>query len=384
MNFSLSEEQSAIQNTAREFSRRELLPHYQQREQDGALEPELRKTMGALGFYGMLVPEELGGTDLGALTCGLLMEEIAYGDHGVSYMVLINTLLGYMLWKNAQESIVQEWVPKICAGERVVALGLTEPGGGSDAAHLQMRATADGDSFVLNGEKTSISLANIADGILVFARTDQQVAGARGVSAFLVPMDSSGISRTEFSDMGVKCIGRGSVFFEEVRVPAANLVGSLNQGFIQVMQGFDISRVLIGLQCIGTAAASLDETWAYVTDRHAFGAPIVSFEGVSFPLAESETLLEAARGLCHKTLWMRDAGRPHTTEAAMCKWWAPKISFEVIKECLLLHGHGGYSNDFPHQQRLRDVLGLQIGDGTAQIMKLIIAREKVGRAAIPY
>jgi cyclohexanecarboxyl-CoA dehydrogenase len=136
--------------------------------------------------------------------------------------------------------------------------------------------------------------------------------------------------------------------------------------------------------CLAPAQASVEETWQYVQERKAFGSPIVRFEGVSFPLAEAETLLEAARQLCYKALWLRDQNRPHTAEAAMCKWWAPVVAFDVIKDCLLLHGHAGYSDDFPHQQRLRDVLGLQIGDGTAQIMKLIIAREKVGRIAVPY
>ncbi|MCH9007472.1 alanine racemase, partial [candidate division KSB1 bacterium] len=144
--------------------------------------------------------------------------------------------------------------------------------------------------------------------------------------------------------------------------------------FRQVMAGFDFNRALIGMQCVGTAQASVDETWTYVVERKAFGSPLVKFEGVSFPLAEQETLLEAARLLCLKTLWLKDAGQRHTAEAAMCKWWAPKVSFDAITECLLLHGHAGYSDDYPHQQRMRDVLGLQIGDGTAQIMKLIIAR----------
>jgi cyclohexanecarboxyl-CoA dehydrogenase len=162
------------------------------------------------------------------------------------------------------------------------------------------------------------------------------------------------------------------------------MLGAEGKGFSQVMRGFDFSRALIGLQCLAPAAASLAETWSYVVERKAFGSPLAKFEGVTFPLAEGETLLEAATLLCYKTLWLRDRGEPHTAQAAMCKWWAPKVAFDVIQECLLLHGHAGYSTDFPHQQRLRDVLGLQIGDGTAQIMKMIIAREKVGRVAVPY
>jgi len=145
------------------------------------------------------------------------------------------------------------------------------------------------------------------------------------------------------------------------------------------MSGFDYSRALIGLQVIAAARASLDEAWSEAGEREAFGRPIGANQGVSFPLAEAETMLTAARLLCYRTLWLRDQGLPHTSEAAMCKWWAPKLAFDVIRECLLVHGHSGYSKDTPHQQRLRDVLGLQIGDGTAQIQKLVIARKHLGR-----
>ena len=149
------------------------------------------------------------------------------------------------------------------------------------------------------------------------------------------------------------------------------------------MQGFDFSRALIGLQCIGTATVTLEETWGYVKGRAAFDRPLSTFQGVAFPLAENETLLAAARLLCHQTLWLKDNGLPHTAQAAMCKWWAPKTAYDVINACLLLHGQFGYRTDKPIEQRLRDVLGLQIGDGTAQIMKMIIARNIAGRAYAP-
>ena len=154
--------------------------------------------------------------------------------------------------------------------------------------------------------------------------------------------------------------------------------------FFHVMQGFDFSRALIALQCLAPARASIAEAWTYTQNRETFGAPLASYQGVTFPLAEFDTKLEAARLLCYKTLWLRDHGQPHTTEAAMCKWWVPKLAHEAIHQALLTHGHAGYSKDLPFQQRMRDTLGLQIGDGTAQIMKLIIARERVGRIAVQY
>ena len=384
MDFGLSAEQEAIRDTARQFAKTRLLPAYQTLDQTGALDRAVIREMGELGLIAATVAEALGGAGLDYLTQGLITEEVAYGDHSVSYVPLLSTLGADIIMGNGTPELQREWLPRICSGELLAGLGLTEPGHGSDAAHIVLRARRDGDEYVLNGEKTSISLSDQADVIILFARTDPADPGAHGVSAFVVPMDLPGVSRTHFDDVGTRGVGRGSIFFEDARIPARYRLGEEGRGFTQVMQGFDFSRAVIGLQCLGTAQASVDETWQYVQERMAFGSPIVRFEGVSFPLAEAETLLEAARQLCYKTLWLRDQGRRHTAEAAMCKWWAPKLAFDVIKDCLLLHGHGGYSDDFPHQQRLRDVLGLQIGDGTAQIMKLIIARERVGRIAVPY
>jgi cyclohexanecarboxyl-CoA dehydrogenase len=340
--------------------------------------------MGELGLICPGLPEEYGGQGLENVTVGIIVEEIAAADHNVGYIPLLAALNGSILLQHASPESAKEWLPRLCAGEVTMALALTEPQSGSDAAHLRLKATRQGDHFLFNGEKTSISLADQADQAIVFARTGGEEGGAGAISAFLVPLDLPGITRTRFGDLGSRAVGRGSLFFEDAAVPAEMMLGAEGKGFSQVMRGFDFSRALIGLQCLAPAAASLAETWSYVVERKAFGSPLAKFEGVTFPRAEGETLLEAATLLCYKTLWLRDRGEPHTAQAAMCKWWAPKVAFDVIQECLLLHGHAGYSTDFPHQQRLRDVLGLQIGDGTAQIMKMIIAREKVGRVAVPY
>ena len=234
---------------------------------------------------------------------------------------------------------------------------------------------------MLTGAK-SMSLLGPAHGAVVFARTSDEGRG-RGITAFVVDLKAPGVTKEPYSDMGTKAVARGAAHFDHVRVPAENVLGEVGQGFSQVMQGFDFSRALIGLQCVGTAQQTVDETWDYVSQREAFDRPISKNQGVSFPLAESETLLTAARLLCYQTLWLKDAGLPHTAEAAMCKWWAPKTSYDVINTCLLLHGQYGYRTEKPIEQRLRDVLGLQIGDGTAQIMKLIISRQKLGRALAP-
>jgi cyclohexanecarboxyl-CoA dehydrogenase len=184
--------------------------------------------------------------------------------------------------------------------------------------------------------------------------------------------------------MGQRAIGRGSIFFDNVRVEARNLLGEENRGFVQVMQGFDFSRSLIGLQCVGVAQQSLDETWAHVARHKAFGKPLAAFQGVSHQLAEHDTQIQAARLLSLHALWLKDQGRPHTAEAAMTKWWPPLLAYDTIHCCLLMHGHYAYSNELPFEQRLRDVLGLQIGDGTANIMKNIIARDRAGRDALAH
>ena len=174
------------------------------------------------------------------------------------------------------------------------------------------------------------------------------------------------------------------IALDHVRVPSSHRLGEEGTGFRQVMQGFDYNRILIGLGAIGAAQASLEETMTYVKERRAFGRPIAKFEGVSFPIAEAATQLEAARWLCYRALWLADRGLPYTKESAMVKWWAPRLAVETIHECLLLHGHYGYTDELPFGQRMRDVIGLEIGDGTAQIMKIIVARELMGRETLPY
>ncbi|WP_332672343.1 cyclohexanecarboxyl-CoA dehydrogenase [Aromatoleum sp.] len=382
MDFGLNEEQKALVETARRFATERLAPGYRAREKAECIEREIIREMGEMGFLGPELAEAHGGLGVGCVTSGLLLEQISYGDFNVSYVNLLTSLCGQIVAGHARPDIAKEWLGEVIAGRKTIAIALTEPSAGSDAARLKLKATRDGSDFVLNGEKTSISMATQADVAVVFARTGSEVDRAHGISAFLVPMDLPGITRTAFDDIGTRPVGRGSIFFDDVRVPASMMLGDEGKGFVQVMQGFDYSRALIGIQCMGVVRASLDETWRYVQEREAFGKPIAEFQGVTFPLAEAETMYEACRALCLKTLWLKDQGLPHTAEAAMCKWWAPKLACEIIHQCLLTHGHGGYAGDYAFGQRYRDVMGLQIGDGTANIMKMIIGREKLAAHAI--
>jgi len=384
MEFSLTAEQQEQVDAARAYAK-ELAPDYQNREKTGLIEKDVFLEMGRRGLIGAEIDPELGGRGQTRLTSGLLLEQISRGDFNVGYLQVVGSLVGQILAGNAQPEVAKEWVPQITSGTGVVGIGLSEPTGGSDAGNPGMRAerdgSGDGADWLITGAK-SMSLMEYCTGAVVFARTSDEGRG-RGITAFVVDVNSPGTTRETYSDMGTKPVQRGAIHFDRVRVPARNVLGEVGKGFTSVMQGFDFSRALIGLQCVGTAQQTVDETWEYVSQREAFDRPISKFQGVSFPLSESETLLAAARVLCYQTLWLKDAGLPHTTEAAMCKWWAPKTAYDVINSCLLLHGQYGYRTEKPIEQRLRDVLGLQIGDGTAQIMKLIIARQKLGREFAP-
>ena len=374
-NVPLGEEQQAFRTTAERFARERLALRYQAREQEAKIDRALVREMGSLGLIGTDLPERHGGLGLPSETTGVIIEALAYGDLNVAYVQLLGSLCGQIIVHHAADDLAAQWLPRVISGEALIALALTEPRGGSDAGNLVLSARPTDRGYVLNGEKSSISIADQADAALVFARTGLVEDGARGVSAFLVPMNEPGITTSRFTDLGSKVVGRGSIFFDDVQVPRSNRLGDEGAGFAQVMRGFDFSRALIGLQCIGAAQASLDESWAYVCERQTFGAPLSRNQGVTFPLAEYASMAAAVRQLCYNTLRLRDSGLRHTAEAAMCKLLGPKIAVDIIHQCLLTHGHYGWSLDLPHQQRLRDVMGLEIGDGTAQIMKLIIARE---------
>ena len=379
----LTEDQRALRDAARRFSRERLLPAYQQREREGRIDRSLLREMGKLGFLGMDLPDRYGGMDVDAVTTGMIIEEFSYGDFNVGAIAVVQSLCGAVIERNGTASVKETWLPRIVRGEAILALSITEPHAGSDAGALRLRARRDGDHYLLDGEKTSTTFADCADAFVVFARIAGRAGGAKGITAFLVPGDAQGLKRTRFKDVGSHMSGRGSVFFDGVRIPADHRLGAEGNGFSEVMSGFDYSRALIALQCIGAAQASVDEAWAYTREREAFGGPIAQFQGVTFPLVEGETLLAAGRPLAYHALALRDAGAPHTVEAAMVKWFGPRTAFDVIHQCLLTFGHYGWSMDLPHQQRMRDVMGLEIGDGTAGIMKMIVARARAGRAANP-
>jgi len=375
MDFDLTDEQKSLRKRAREFAREELLPNCTRWDRKSEFPQELVRKMGEAGFLGSTVPREYGGLETDRVTNGLIVEELARGDSNLS-LLAFGTL--YEMLSFAPQKLKREWAPKIAKGERFLGIALTEPHSGCDAADVQTRAERQGDVYVINGVKNCVSILN-ADGWTLLAKTDA-ATGARGISMFLLHKETPGLTISKPKrDLGGRAVPRGVLTLQDARIPIEHLMGEENRGFYYIMDAFDYNRALIGLMCIGAARQSLEETIEYVRSRKSFGRAISMNQGVSFPIAEADTYLELARNLCFKVLWLRDNERPHRRETAMCKWWIPQICVDVLHQCLLLHGHYGYSQDLPTAQRLRDILGWEIGDGTAQIQKLIIARELIGR-----
>jgi cyclohexanecarboxyl-CoA dehydrogenase len=380
--FAFTDEQLLLQKTLRQYARSELLPNYHRWDRGETFPRERIQELGALGILGLRVPEAYGGQDASFVTCGIASEEIGRGDFNYGLFIQLSSISAELLRHRASPEVQAEWLPALARGEAVIAFALTEPAVGSDAANLTTRAVRQGEEYVITGEKASVTFAGYADASVVFARTGE--GGAGGVSAFLVPLDRPGVTRQVYRSPGERLSARGSLFLDGVRVPARLRLGGEREGFTGAMVSFDFNRAFIALSAVGAALQSLEETVEYTKTRQAFGRPLARFEGVSFQVAEYLTLLEGARLIAYRCLWLKDQGLPHTKESAMSKWLAPKTAVEAIHACLLLHGHYGYNQESPLEQRLRDVIGLEIGDGTPEIMKGIVAREVYGREFMPY
>jgi cyclohexanecarboxyl-CoA dehydrogenase len=382
MDFAFSEEQQLFATELARFAEKRLAPEYSRWDRGEPFDKERLKDLAALGITGLRVPEEYGGQLGSYVTLGVAAEELSRGDFNYSLFVQLTAITADLVTLHGSEAVKARWLPPLASGEALLAFALTEPGVGSDAARLSARAVRKGDGWVLSGEKASITFAGYADACVVFARTGGE--GARGVSAFLVPLDQPGITRSVYPSPGEKISQRGSLFMDDVKVPDDHMLGTEGGGFVQAMNSFDYNRAIIALAFVGAARQSIDETIEYTKQRHTFGKPLASHEAVSFQVAEHLTTLEAARLLAYECLWKKDQGAPHATEAAMAKWFAGKAGVEAVHGCLLLHGHFGYTTEAPFEQRLRDLIGLEIGDGTPEIMKGIIAREAYGRAFTAY
>ncbi|MGE0484998.1 MAG: acyl-CoA dehydrogenase family protein [Gammaproteobacteria bacterium] len=382
MNFEFDDTERAFQDAVRHYALERLLPDYARWDRGERLPRERVHELAELGLTGLLVPAEHGGVGGSYVQAGIAAEEIARGDHNMTFFIQLGAIAADLVGQHAQAALRERLLPALAAGDVLVAFALTEPGAGSDAANIRTTARQDGDAWVVNGEKASITLAGSADYAVVFARMGE--GGAKGIGGVVVPLDAPGVSRQVYDAMGGKLAERGSLFFDEVRVPLDHQLGEPGRGFAQAMEAFDYNRAIIALACLGTAQQSLDETIAYARQRETFGKPLARHAGYAFQVAEHAIHLASARLLAYQTLWLKDQGRPHTREAAMAKYLAPKAATEAIRACIVLNGWMGYDNSLPHAQRLRDVLGLEIGDGTPEIMKGVVARELFGREYVAY
>ncbi|MCB1746933.1 MAG: acyl-CoA dehydrogenase family protein [Gammaproteobacteria bacterium] len=382
MNFDFDDTERAFQAAVRRYALERLLPDYARWDRGERLPRERVRELAELGLTGLLVSPDVGGVGGSYVQAGIAAEEIARGDHNMTFFIQLGAIAADLIGQYAQPALRDALLPRLASGEALVAFGLTEPGAGSDAASIRTRAERDDDGWVVSGEKASITLAGNADYAVVFARMGD--GGARGIGALVVPLDAPGVSRQVYDAMGGKLAERGSLFFDAVRVPHDHQLGEPGRGFAQAMEAFDYNRAIIALACLGTAQQSLDETMAYARQRETFGKPLARHAGYAFQVAEHATHLASARLLAYQTLWLKDQGRPHTREAAMAKYLAPKAATEAIRACIVLNGWMGYDNSLPHAQRLRDVLGLEIGDGTPEIMKGVVARELFGREFVAY
>ncbi len=383
MKFEFTKEQRQIRNAVRDFSVKELRPNYTDYDCEDKFSRDIWKKIGDLGLIGACIPQENGGLGIDCVSQGVAAEEIAKEDPNMCSATFAVAEICLSLLANGTDIVKKKFLEPVVSGDIVPAFALTEPHCGTDASAIITSAIRKKDKYILNGEKSGITLIGDADVAVVIAKTND-ISKKSSVCAFAVPMNLPGIKRQNFRDLGGRSLSRGSVFLDNVEIPKAYLLGKEGDGFKMVMRIFDASRVHLSLLCIGAAITTIKETIAYVKERQAFGKSLAKFEGVSFPIVEHYSIIEAIRLMCFKALWLRDEGKPHTKEAAMVKSMAPKYCVQAIHDCLLLHGHYGYTQDLPIEKRLRDVMGFEIADGTNQVSNIVVARELFGRNYLPY
>lgn len=379
--FDFTEAQEAFRREVARFTQKELLPGVKGRLKNGFIEHELVKKIGDLGLLGINLPPSYGGNQADWVSLGIATEELAKVDPMAAHLPALHIAISGAILKGEKE-IIKEWLPALISGEKIGCMALTEPDAGSDVAALKCRATKSGSQYILNGEKAPISFGRQADVALVYAKTDPG-QGVKGISCFLLPANLTGVSRSPLAALG-NSEGLASMYMEDARVPLNYLLGKEGEGFSIVMGLLDITRVGASLIALGMAESSLEEAIKYTRERVTFGKPIAKYEAISFKIAEDATRIEAARLLCYRALSLKDKGLPCTKEAAMCKWFCPEVALRAVHNSLLIHGFVGYSEDYSVEQRLRDTIGEELASGTAEMMKIIISQQIIGKIASPF
>lgn len=374
MNFSLSEEQQAFQEAAREFASRELAPHAARWDAEGFFPRETIASAGALGFCGIYASTAYHGLGLSRLDATVVFEELAAACPSTTAFITIHNMATWMITTFARPDVAEAWGPRLATGEKLASYCLTEPGAGSDAASLTTSAVRDGEHYVIRGTKAFVSGAGATDALVVMARTGG--SGPAGISAFLVPADGHGVSYGKKEEkMGWNSQPTRSITFEDVRIPVTHLLGNEGDGFRIAMKGLDGGRINIATCSIGAAQGALAITRRYMHERRQFGKALADFQALQFKLADMATELVAARQIVRLAAARLDAGDVDAgVYCAMAKRLATDIGFEVCNQALQIHGGYGYIREYPLERLLRDARVHQILEGTNEIMRVIVAR----------
>ncbi|MHB8928002.1 MAG: acyl-CoA dehydrogenase [Bacillota bacterium] len=376
MDFRLTETQELIRRTVREFAVEEVAPGAAERDEKSEFPAELVKKMGALDLFALPFAEEYGGAGGDYLSYAIAVEEISRVDAalGITFAahVSIGTTPIYLFGTEEQK---HEWIPRCARGEILASFGLTEPNAGSDAAGTQTTAVRVGDEWLLNGSKCFITNASHC-GVAVITAVTEKGKGARGISSFIVPRGTKGFSSgKKYDKLGLRSSDTAELILEDCRVPKGNILGRPGEGFKQFMAALDGGRISIGAMALGIAQGCLDAATKYAKERVQFGQPIAKFQAIQFKLADMATHVELARMAVHRAAWLKDNHLPFTKEAAMAKLFASETAVKAALEAIQIHGGYGYMKEYPVERYLRDAKLTEIGEGTSEIQRLVIARQ---------
>lgn len=383
MDFEITPEQEKIRDLARDFARREIIPVAAEDDRNEHYRSEITHKMADLGLLGAPLPPEYGGAGLDYVTYLMICEEIAKASAGVftTCLTVHTSLFQMSILRFGSEELKQRFLPRTTGGELLGCFALTEPNTGSDAAGIELGARLEDSSWVLRGNKMWISSGGIADVALVFAQADKSKRH-RGITAFLVERGTPGFSSRDIhGKMGLRDSNTAELIFQDCAMPAGNVLGGVGEGFKVAMYALDCARLSTAAACVGVAQASIDAAVKYAKERKQFGRPIGGFQLVQEMVAEMVAETEAARWFVYRAGNLKDKGQSFVREASIAKYYAAEVAVRAAQKGIKIHGGYGYSNEYPAERYLRDAIGLQLYEGTAEIQKLIIARETLGIAA---
>ncbi len=383
MNFDYTEEQLSIRQMIREFAEQEIAPHIMEYDEKKTFPQHLIEKMGELGILGIIFPEKYGGAGMGYIEYALIVEEISAVDPSIGLTVAAHNSLGTNhIYQFGSEEQRQKYIPPLVTGKSLAAWALTEPSGGTDAYELKSTARKEGSLWILNGSKTFITNASYADYCVVMAFTDPD-RGKAGISAFVVEKGFPGYSiGTPMNKLGMRASDTVELFFEDCQVPEENLLGKEGEGYFNALSILDGGRISIAAMCVGIARGAFEHAIRYAQEREAFGKKIYRYQAIKLKLADMGTRIDAARLLVMRAAAMKDAGKDVGMEAAMAKLFASEVAMEVTNEAIQIYGGYGYIKEYPVEKYYRDAKLGTIGEGTSEILRLVIARDLVKRYSL--